>query len=92
MGNHHESHPIILKRLKRAAGHLEHVIKMIEHGEPCLNCAQQMQAVISALESAKSTLALDHIDSCIMTALEEKNLPSKTKKLMTDLREISKYL
>ena len=41
----HETHPDIVKRLKRAEGHLRGIIEMIETGRPCLDIAQQMQAV-----------------------------------------------
>ena len=41
----HTSHPALVARLKRADGHLRAVIEMIEAGKPCLEIAQQMQAV-----------------------------------------------
>jgi len=34
----HETHPDIIKRLKRADGHLKGIIEMIEAGRPCLDC------------------------------------------------------
>ncbi|EOK5450764.1 metal-sensing transcriptional repressor, partial [Pseudomonas aeruginosa] len=33
----HSTHPDLVKRLKRADGHLRHVIGMIESGESCLD-------------------------------------------------------
>mgnify|MGYP003153678404 CR=1 FL=1 len=41
----HATHPALIARLKRADGHLRAVIEMIEAGKPCLEIAQQMQAV-----------------------------------------------
>ena len=41
----HQSHPNIIKRLKRANGHLESVIGMMDQGKPCLELAQQLHAV-----------------------------------------------
>lgn len=35
----HQSHPNIIKRLKRANGHLVSVIGMIDQGKPCLDYA-----------------------------------------------------
>lgn len=61
----HASHPGIVKRLKRADGHLRHVIEMIEAGRPCTEIAVQMQAVESAITAAKRTLIHDHIDHCL---------------------------
>lgn len=49
----HHSHPDIIKRLKRAEGHLKSVITMLEEGRGCLDIAQQLQAVESAVGNAK---------------------------------------
>ena len=61
----HASHPDLVKRLKRAEGHLRHVIGMIENGQPCLDIARQMAAVESAVTAAKRVLIHDHIDHCL---------------------------
>jgi DNA-binding FrmR family transcriptional regulator len=51
----------IARRLKRAHGHLETIIGMIERGKPCAQIAQQLQAVEGAIENAKKALIHDHI-------------------------------
>ena len=61
----HATHPGLIKRLKRADGHLRHVIDMIEDGRPCADIALQLQAVQKAVAAAKRTLIHDHIDHCI---------------------------
>lgn len=61
----HASHPKVVSRLKRAEGHLRSVIAMIEDGRPCLDLAQQLQAVESAIRNAKQTLIHDHMDHCL---------------------------
>lgn len=65
MSSLHESHPQILKRLKRAEGQIRSVIAMIETERPCLDIAQQLQAVESAIREAKKALIHDHIDHCL---------------------------
>ena len=40
-------------RLHRAEGHLHKVIGMVEEGRPCLDLAQQLHAVESAIHEAK---------------------------------------
>lgn len=64
----HATHPGIVKRLKRADGHLRHVIGMIEDGQPCADIAVQLQAVEKAVTAAKRTLIHDHIDNCLGTS------------------------
>ena len=39
----HHTHPDIVKRLKRADGHLRTIIEMIEKGRPCAQIAQQLK-------------------------------------------------
>ena len=61
----HASHPDLLKRLKRADGHLRHVVAMIEAGAPCADIAVQIQAVDKAISAAKRRLIHDHSDHCL---------------------------
>jgi len=86
----HETHPAIVKRLKRADGHLKKVIAMIETGRPCLDIAQQLQAVESAIGQAKKTLVQDHLDHCLDEAVER--LPRKQRGAIEAFKAISKYL
>ena len=61
----HATHPALVARLKRADGHLRAVIEMIEAGKPCIEIAQQMQAVEKAVANAKRALIHDHMDHCL---------------------------
>lgn len=61
----HASHPALVARLKRADGHLRAVIEMIEAGKPCVEIAQQLQAVEKAVANAKRALIHDHLDHCL---------------------------
>jgi len=61
----HASHPDIVKRLKRAEGHLRSVVAMIEAGRPCVDLAQQLHAVEAAVTNAKRELIQDHIEHCL---------------------------
>ena len=48
--NHvHDTRPNIVKRLKRAEGHLRRVIEMFDEGRSCLDLAQQLHAVEKAV-------------------------------------------
>ena len=83
----HESHPAIVKRLKRAEGHLRSIIKMIESKQPCLQIAQQLLAVENAIGQAKNTLIHDHIDHCL-----EQSITGTRRDLVHEFKEITKYL
>lgn len=86
----HSSHPEIIKRLKRAEGHLRSVIAMLEAEKPCVDIAQQLQAVESAISNAKTTLVHDHIDHCLDHSLSGST--ERPSAVLAELKIITKYL
>jgi DNA-binding FrmR family transcriptional regulator len=86
----HRSHPDIAKRLKRAEGHLRAIIAMIEDGRPCLDIAQQLHAVDSAVTQAKRALVHDHIDHCLEQG--SKGGAREGRKSVEEFKLITKYL
>ena len=82
--NQHASHPKIIKRLKRAEGHLRGVIQMMESERSCPELAQQLHAVQNAITNAKRELIHDHLDHCLDG--------EDTGSGVSELREIAKYL
>jgi DNA-binding FrmR family transcriptional regulator len=86
----HQSHSDIVKRLKRAEGHLRRVIAMVEEGRTCLDLAQQLQAVEKAIGEAKRTLIHDHIDHCLDAAANGQGKSTRT--VVNEFKAISKYL
>lgn len=86
----HDTHPEIINRLKRAKGHLEKTIGMIETGRPCLDLAQQLHAIEKAVAAAKKTLIHDHIDHCLAHAADGD--PAEARQAMAEFKDITKYL
>ncbi|MBU9844778.1 metal-sensing transcriptional repressor [Rahnella ecdela] len=86
----HTSHPDIIKRLKRAAGHLKSTIQMLEDEKPCLDIAQQLHAVEKAITNAKRTLIHDHLDHCLETVLHTDHLEQDGA--LSEFKTITKYL
>jgi DNA-binding FrmR family transcriptional regulator len=87
----HESHPEIVKRLKRADGHLHKVIGMFDEGRSCLDLAQQLHAVEKAIFEAKKALIHDHVDNCLDAAANGGSGKS-TKSVLAEFKAISRYL
>ena len=83
-------HPEVLKRLKRAHGHLKSVLTMLEEGKACLDIAQQLHAVTKAIDSAKRALVHDHIEHCLESAVRDG--ADNAKETIQELTEITKYL
>jgi DNA-binding FrmR family transcriptional regulator len=86
----HTTHPEIVKRLKRAAGHLQGVIEMLEQDRSCRDIAQHLQAVESAITKAKKTLVHDHIDHCLAHAVQDGKRTARDS--IDEFKEITKYL
>lgn len=86
----HLSHPDIVKRLKRAEGHLRSVVQMIEDERSCLDIAQQLHAVEKAIVQAKRTLVQDHLDNCLEEAVGA--VPREKRRPIDEFKAITKYL
>lgn len=73
---HRHSHTqtkAVINRLSRAIGHLESVRKMVEEGRDCAEVLVQLAAVRSALNNTAKVILKDHIEHCIVDAVEEGN-------------------
>lgn len=86
----HASHPSVIKRLKRASGHLNSTIAMLVAGRPCLEVAQQLQAVEKAVQQAKKALVQDHLDHCLEHLVGP--LAGEQQSAMEEFKEITRYL
>lgn len=70
---HPHEHPhskAVINRLSRAIGHLESVKKMVERGEDCSEVLIQLAAVRSALNNTGKIILKDHIEHCLVDAVE----------------------
>jgi len=83
----HASHPGITARLKRAIGHLNSVVAMIEDDRSCIDLAQQLHAVEKAVGGAKRELIHDHIEHCL-----DDGDRARTKASLKELKQLAKYL
>jgi DNA-binding FrmR family transcriptional regulator len=86
----HQSHPAILKRLKRTEGHLRAVIAMIEAHRPCLDLAQQLHAVERSISNAKRVLVQDHMEHCLGDSVSKSG--KGAKHAMSEFKALAKYL
>ncbi len=86
----HAASPDLLNRLRRAHGHLAKIIDMVAEGRDGLTIAQQMQAVVAALEKTKTLLVTDHIEHHLEDVIGP--LPSEVRAELAKLGEFAKYL
>ena len=86
----HKAHPDVIKRLKRAHGHLLNVIAMIEKERACIDIAQQLYAVERAISAAKKLVIHDHLDYCLEAVAEAG--PAAIRSSIAEFKDITKYL
>ncbi len=67
----HANTKAVLNRLSRAIGHLESVRQMVEDGRDCSEVLIQLAAVKSAINGVGKVILKDHIDHCIVDAVEQ---------------------
>lgn len=67
----HANKKAVANRLARAIGHLEKVKRMVENDEDCAEVLVQLAAVRAALENAGKVILREHIQHCIVDAVED---------------------
>ena len=72
-GHHHPNSKAVSNRLARAIGHLEAVKRMVDREEDCAEILIQLAAVRSAINNAGKVILMDHLNHCIVEAVEEKD-------------------
>ena len=74
--HHHseESKRAVINRLSRAIGHLESVKRMIESDRDCSEVLVQLAAVRSAINNTSKVILKEHIDHCIIHAVQDGNM------------------
>lgn len=66
----HKNTKAVLNRLSRASGHLESVRRMVEDGKDCSEVLIQISAVIAALTNTSKVILKDHMEHCIVDAVQ----------------------
>jgi len=87
--NHeHENTKAVINRLSRAIGHLQSVKKMVEDNRDCSEVLIQIAAVKSAVNNIGKIILQDHINTCVVNAVENGD-----KKVLDDLNSaIDKFI
>ena len=66
----HQHTKAVLDRLARSIGHLEKVRQMVEAGADCSEVLIQLSAVKAAINSTGKIILKDHIEHCLVDAIE----------------------
>jgi DNA-binding FrmR family transcriptional regulator len=76
-----------LNRLKTVRGHLNAVIGMVEDERYCPDIMKQVSALQGSLEKVNRILLENHLETCVMHAVEE----GRTGQIVDELMETLRY-
>lgn len=80
-----------LRRLKTVEGHLRGIIRMVEEDAYCIDVIRQIQAVEAALNKVSAQILENHLNSCVITAVQgsDKKERERVLKEITEVFEMS---
>ncbi|HEU5317237.1 MAG TPA: metal-sensing transcriptional repressor [Chloroflexota bacterium] len=67
----HQQSAAVVRRIKRAEGHLAAVRRMVEDGRDCPEILIQLSAVRAALDATAKLVLADHVESCLRDAAHD---------------------
>lgn len=87
----HESKARLISRMARIVGHTNSIKSMIECNRGCSEILVQIAAVRSALNGVGKLLLDDHMNHCVIEAMQD-DAPNK-KQLLSELKDaIDKFV
>lgn len=66
----HENTKAVLNRLSRVIGHIQSIRRMVEEGRDCSEVLIQLSAVKAAINNTGKVILQDHIEHCLVDAIE----------------------
>ena len=74
-------HQEAIKRLKTVEGHVSGVRRMLEEGVYCIDVIHQIQAVQAALNKTTKIILEEHMNSCLISAIQSDDLEDRERVL-----------
>lgn len=75
-----------LNRLKTVRGHLDGVIAMVDDERYCPDIMKQVSALQGSLEKVNRVLLQNHVETCVLEAVEQGRSAQIVDELMETLR------
>ncbi len=76
-----------VRRLKTIEGHVRGIVRMAEEGAYCIDLIRQIQAVEAALNKVSSQILEDHLNSCVITAIQGED-PKERERVLKEIAEV----
>ncbi len=73
-------------RLAKAIGHLNTVYKMVDEKKYCIDILHQLKAVQAALDRAAEVMLRQHLETCVVEAIQKQDSTRVIEELMQVFR------
>jgi len=77
-------------RLKKIAGQINGIDKMLDEGRYCVDVVQQILAARAALNRVSMIILESHAKSCVVTAIKENRAEESIEELMDVMKQFTK--
>lgn len=77
----------VLARLRRVAGQVEGIQRMVEADRYCVDILHQVAAAEAALDRVGHLVLSSHVDTCVSSALQS-GRPAERKRKMQELLDV----
>ena len=77
----------VTKRMKTIQGHVNGVTRMIDEGQYCIDVIRQIKAVQSALNKVSQMILEEHMNSCMITAIQGDDA-SERERVLAEVAEV----
>ena len=80
-------HDSSIQRLRTIEGHVKGITRMVENGEYCIDVIRQIQAVQAALNKVSTNILNEHLNSCVITAIQGDD-PKERERVLKEIAEV----
>lgn len=77
----------VVKRLKNIEGHVRGIEQMVNNGDYCIDIIRQINAVQAALEKVSGIILINHLHSCVTTAIKGDS-PEERERVLSEITDI----
>ncbi len=81
----------LIKRLNRIEGQVRGIVKMLNDDRYCIDILTQTKAIKSAVDKVDNIIVKQHLNRCVVNAVESGNSEEKDKKITEIINLFSKY-
>ncbi|MGE0200194.1 MAG: metal-sensitive transcriptional regulator [Candidatus Melainabacteria bacterium] len=74
----------VQRRLVKAMGHLDYVHRMVDEKKYCVDVLHQLKAVQSALDKVAEEILRQHLETCVVEAIENQD----TRRVVDELIQV----